>query len=208
MGSQAYFEEVAGQWDQMRQRFFSDNVRDVALAAAQVQAGRVAADLGAGTGFISEGLLRSRLQVIAVDQSPAMLKEMKEKFRAFDGIDYRVGEAERLPIADANVDYVFANMYLHHVEQPPKAIQEMVRVLKAGGRVVITDLDEHGFEFLRSEQHDRWLGFKREDVERWFIEAGLLDVRVDCVGESCCAESSSGCGSASVSIFVASGQKQ
>jgi ubiquinone/menaquinone biosynthesis C-methylase UbiE len=207
MGSQAYFEEVAGQWDQMRQRFFSDNVRDVALAAAQVQAGRVAADLGAGTGFISEGLLRSGLQVIAVDQSPAMLEEMKVKFRAFDGVDYRVGEAERLPIADANVDYVFANMYLHHVEQPPKAIQEMARVLKAGGRVVITDLDEHGFEFLRSEQYDRWLGFKREDVERWFIEAGLRDVRVDCVGESCCAESSSGCGSVSVSIFVASGQK-
>jgi ubiquinone/menaquinone biosynthesis C-methylase UbiE len=208
MGSQAYFEEVAGQWDQMRQRFFSDNVREVALATAQVQAGRVAADLGAGTGFMSEGLLRSGLQVIAVDQSPAMLEEMKAKFGAFDGIDYRVGEAESLPIADANVDYVFANMYLHHVERPPKAVQEMVRVLRAGGRVVITDLDEHGFEFLRSEQHDRWLGFKREDVERWFIEAGLRDVCVDCVGESCCAESSSGCGSASVSIFVASGQKQ
>jgi ubiquinone/menaquinone biosynthesis C-methylase UbiE len=208
MGSQAYFEEVAGQWDQMRQRFFSDNVREVALATAQVQAGRVAADLGAGTGFMSEGLLRSGLQVIAVDQSPAMLEEMKAKFGAFDGIDYRVGEAESLPIADANVDYVFANMYLHHVERPPKAVREMVRVLRAGGRVVITDLDEHGFEFLRSEQRDRWLGFKREDVERWFIEAGLRDVRLDCVGESCCAESSSGCGSASVSIFVASGQKQ
>lgn len=207
MSSRGYFEEIAGQWDQMRQSFFSDNVRDVALAAAQVQAGRVAADLGAGTGFISEGLLRSGLQVIAVDQSPAMLEEMKEKFQAFDGIDYRVGEAQSLPIADGNVDYVFANMYLHHVEQPPKAIQEMARVLKAGGRMVITDLDEHGFEFLRNEQHDRWLGFKREDVALWFIEAGLRDVRVDCVGESCCAESNSGCGSASVSIFVASGQK-
>jgi ubiquinone/menaquinone biosynthesis C-methylase UbiE len=207
MSSQAYFEEVAGQWDQMRQRFFSDNVRDVALATAQVQAGRVAADLGAGTGFISQGLLRQGVRVIAVDQSPAMLEEMRKKFQAFDGVDYRIGEAENLPITDDSVDYVFSNMYLHHVEAPAQAIQEMARVLKPGGKVVITDLDEHGFEFLRVEQHDRWLGFKREDVERWFIEAGLRDVRVDCVGESCCAESSCGCGSASVSIFVASGQK-
>jgi len=72
---------------------------------------------------------------------------------------------------------------------------------------VITDLDEHGFEFLRSEHHDRWMGFVREDVRRWFEEAGLLDVAVDSVGESCTSQSNSGSETASVSIFVASGTK-
>lgn len=61
----------------------------------------------------------------------------------------------------------------------------MVRVLKSGGKVVITDVDEHEFEFLRREQRDRWLGFKREDIERWFQEAGLKNVKVDCVEEDC-----------------------
>jgi ubiquinone/menaquinone biosynthesis C-methylase UbiE len=56
-------------------------------------------------------------------------------------------------------------MLLHHVENPKVAIKEMVRILKPGGMIVITDLDEHKFEFLKTEQHDRWMGFKREDVQ-------------------------------------------
>lgn len=207
MSSKDYFDQVAPQWDSLRQAFFSDRVREKAYAVVGVREGAVAADIGAGTGFMTEGLLRRGLQVIAVDPSQAMLAEIERKFAAAEGIECRLGEADRLPIPDETVDYVFANMVLHHVEKPPQAIKEMVRILKPGGRLVATDLDEHHFEFLQTEQHDRWLGFRREDVRRWFIEAGLTDVAVDCVGEDCCAQSSSGTEHASVSIFVAWGEK-
>jgi len=121
-------------------------------------------------------------------------------------VDFRIGEAERLPVENESVDYVFANMLLHHVEHPPDAIKEMARVLKKGGTLVITDLDEHEFEFLKEEQRDRWMGFKREDIERWFLEAGFRKTKVECANENCCAQSS--CGeSARVSIFVASTRK-
>lgn len=118
-----------------------------------------------------------------------------------------LGEAESLPIADVSVDYAMANMYLHHVEAPLTAIKEMARILKPGGKLVITDLDEHTHDFLKSEHHDRWMGFKRDHVEAWLIEAGLKNVIVDCVGGNCCATSSCGCESASISIFIASGEK-
>jgi ubiquinone/menaquinone biosynthesis C-methylase UbiE len=59
-------------------------------------------------------------------------------------------------------------MYLHHVELPSEAIKEMVRILKPGGKLVVTDLDEHAFEFLKEEHHDKWMGFRRDDIERWF----------------------------------------
>ena len=205
MDNRDYFDQVARQWDEMRKSFFSEVVREKALSVAGVEKGRIAADIGAGTGFITEGLLRKGLQVIAVDRSEAMLAEMKKKFES-SGIDYRVGDAEKLPIPDGAVDYVFANMCLHHVESPIKAIKEMVRVLKPGGKLVVTDLDEHAFEFLREEHHDRWMGFRREDIERWFKEAGLRNVSVECAGEDCCTQSS--CGEdARISIFVASGEK-
>jgi ubiquinone/menaquinone biosynthesis C-methylase UbiE len=207
MNSKNYFDQVAHAWDRMREGFFSEAVREKAFSIAGLQAGKRAADIGAGSGFIIEGLIRRGIQVIAVDQSEAMLAEMKKKFKGLKGVDYRVGNAERLPISDEAVDYVFANMFLHHVESPSLAIKEMVRILKPGGMMVITDLDEHPFAFLKTEHHDHWMGFKREEIKKWLKEAGLRNVIVDCVGENCCAQSSGGGDQASISIFVASGEK-
>ncbi len=207
MDSKKYFDDVSGRWDDMRSSFFSENVREVVLARARPEPGATAADLGAGTGFITEGLIRSGLRVIAVDQSQAMLDEMKRKFADPAEIDFRLAIPGGIPIADAEVDYVFANMFLHHVEDPGGMIREMSRIMKPGGRITISDLDEHDHEFLRTEQQDRWLGFDRCDIERWFLEAGLKDVTVESVGEDCCADSACGCERASVSIFVASASK-
>ena len=207
MSSKDYFDDVARRWDEMRGSFFSETVREVALASAQLAPGELAADLGAGTGFMTEALVRRRLKVIAVDQSEAMLEVLREKLSGAGEVECRVGEAERLPIPEAWVDHVFANMYLHHVERPAEAIREMARILKPGGKATITDLDEHEFRFLKDEQHDRWMGFRRDDVRRWLEEAGLSAVNVDCVGENCSATSAHGEGPASVSIFVAHAEK-
>jgi len=68
-------------------------------------------------------------------------------------------------------------------------------------------LYEHGFEFLRQEHQDRWMGFRREDIKEWFRSAGLENVIVDCVGENCCTRSSSGSEHARSSIFVARVEK-
>lgn len=207
MDSKIYFRKVANQWDKMRESFFSEDVREKAYSVAEVKEGQLAADIGAGTGFVTEGLLQKGLKVIAVDRSTEMLDEMKRKFINFEKVDYRQGEAENLPIRDNSVDYAMANMYLHHVEDPFIAIKEMVRILKTGGKLVITDLDEHNHEFLKTEHHDRWMGFKRDNIKKWLENAGLKSVIVDCAGGKCCASSNCGCDSANISIFIAYGEK-
>jgi ubiquinone/menaquinone biosynthesis C-methylase UbiE len=207
VGSKSYFNQISNQWDEMRQSFFSDDVREQAYAAAQVQPGELAADIGAGTGFISEGLLERGAHVVAVDQSEAMLKLLKDKFASAGDLDCRVGEAGALPVETASADAVFANMFLHHVEDPAAAVAEMARLLKPGGRLVITDLDQHNHTFLLTEQHDRWSGFKRSDVRQWFKQAGLSHVRTESVGSNCCSGSQCGCSSASIEIFLAYGEK-
>jgi ubiquinone/menaquinone biosynthesis C-methylase UbiE len=200
--SKDYFDALGGGWDRLRAGFFSERVREKALESAAVLPGRVAADLGAGTGFVTQALVARGLKVIAVDQSPPMLEALRRKFPDREAVDCRTGEAELLPIDDAAVDYSFANMFLHHVENPAQAIREMARIVRPGGRVVVTDLDTHNHEFLRTEQHDRWMGFARDDIRRWFREAGLTNIQVEDLEESCCSTSCSG-KSAAATIFIA-----
>jgi ubiquinone/menaquinone biosynthesis C-methylase UbiE len=206
--SKEYFDKVANEWDSMQKSFFSDLSRKKAFEIANIKKGDLIADIGAGTGYITEGLINKGVSVIAVDQSILMLKEMQNKFSEYDFIRYRVGESEHLPIEDSEVDFAFANMYLHHVDNPEKSIKEMSRIIKKGGKLFIMDMDEHAFEFLRIEQYDKWLGFKRADIKQWFELAGLKNVVVDCVGDRCCADSESNqTDRAEISIFIGYGEK-
>jgi len=100
MGSKDYFEEVAENWDQMRSDFFSTVVREKAYEVAGLKSDSVAADIGAGTGFVTEGLLKKGVKVIAVDQSPRMLEVIKDKFSDKGNLECREGVAEDLPLED------------------------------------------------------------------------------------------------------------
>jgi precorrin-6B methylase 2 len=61
---------LPGKWDAMRPGLFPESVREKAFAVARVTPAGRAADIGAGTGFVTEGLLRRGVRVVAVDQSP------------------------------------------------------------------------------------------------------------------------------------------
>jgi ubiquinone/menaquinone biosynthesis C-methylase UbiE len=203
--TRTYFDRVANDWEAMRTCFFGEGVRRSAVEAARIVPGQTVADVGTGTGFIAEAALDAGARVVGIDNSERMLEQARTRFagRSFEA---RRGDTDALPLPDAEVDAVLGNMVLHHAPDPGAAIREMARVLKPGGMLVITDADTHTHEWLRTEQHDRWLGFDRSDVDGWFRAAGLTDVAVGDTREMC--SPTSACGErAEITIFLARGQK-
>jgi ubiquinone/menaquinone biosynthesis C-methylase UbiE len=127
----------------------------------------------------------------------------------FQNLEFRVADGLSLPLPDSSLDAAFANMYLHHCPDPLAAIREIVRTLRPGGRLVITDMDAHSHAWLRTEMSDLWMGFEREQIRAWFEQAGLVNVIVDCTGQSCQAGCQNSQGEhADISIFVASGARR
>ena len=203
--SKPYFEEVSQDWDSMGNSFFGDRPRDTIYKDIKVTNGMHIADIGSGAGYLLEPLIDEAVHLYAFDQSPNMLQVIKTKFG--DKVNAIESTSENLDCPTGHMDIVMANMYLHHVERPKQAITEMVRILKPGGTLIFTDLDRHDYDFLITEQHDRWKGFERSDIEQWMSIAGLQKVLINCVGATCCADSGCSDTKAEIGIFIAKGIK-
>jgi arsenite methyltransferase len=207
--SSDYFERVAGQWDQLRAGYLKESVREAAIAKAYLRPEMMVADVGTGTGFVAAGLAPLVSRVYALDGSSAMLEVARRNLAAFSNVVFQVADGSTLALEDGSVDAVFANMYLHHCADPAAAIREMVRVLKPGGRLVITDMDRHEHEWMRREMADEWLGFERGQVKSWFRQASLVNILVDATSQSCCATSTADqAANAEISVFVATGSRR
>ena len=102
-----------------------------------------ALDAACGTGRYSRYLAERGHRVIGVDRSPAMLAKAREKL---PGSEFREGDLEALPLASASVDLAVCALALVHLPEVGHAIAELARVVRPGGRVIISDV--HPFVVL------------------------------------------------------------
>lgn len=142
-GSKNYFANVAEEWDEIRSGFFTEAMRDAAIERAGLPELAIVADVGTGTGFVLQGLANHAAELVGFDESAEMLEVARRNLAGHPHLTLRQAEGQNLPAEDDTFDAVFANMYLHHAPQPSQAIREMTRILKPGGKLVITDLDSH-----------------------------------------------------------------
>ena len=139
MRSQEFFASTAGQWDHVREELFGGRFHLAALAGL-ASANWVAGDLGCGTGQTSAALAPFVSRVVAVDGSPAMLQAAARRLSGIANVELRQGELEALPIDNDSLDVGTLMLVLHHLSEPQKAIAELTRVLKPGGKVLIVDM--------------------------------------------------------------------
>lgn len=175
--SQQFFSTSAGQWDKLRGELFGGSFHLSALLGL-CDPDWTVGDLGCGTGQIAEALAPWVRQVIAVDDSAAMLQAAKRRVRALDNVEIRKGSLEALPIADQSLDAVTCVLVLHHLPAPATALAEAARVLRPGGRLLLADMMPHDREIYRAQMGHVWLGFSESEITRYLAEAGFEAIRV------------------------------
>ncbi len=165
------------------------------LFYAGIREGMTVLDLGSGAGF--DAFLAARkvgkgVHVIGVDMTPEMVAKARENARkaSMDNVEFRLGEIENLPVADDLVDVVISNCVLNLSPDKPRVFAEVFRVLKAGGRIAISDVVAR-FELPEDIRHnpELYTGCMAgaETVERLEMilrTLGFKDVRITLKEES------------------------
>lgn len=148
-----------------RKRMYEDatgpDARDVVVeAVGQVRPTSVL-EVGCGEGELAARMVADLgAQVVAVDQSERMVELARAR-----GVDARVGDVQQLPFPDASFDVAVAAWMLYHVADLDRAIGELARVLRPGGRLVaVTNASDHLHEMLELTGVDDWhFAFRAED---------------------------------------------
>lgn len=159
------------------------------VALASLKEGEIVLDLGSGTGmdcFLAAIKVGPKGRVIGVDMTPEMVakaRKIAEK-EGYKNVEFRLGEIENLPVANNSIDVIISNCVINLSPDKKRVFEEVYRVLKPGGRFMISDLvllkPLPGFI---KESVETYIGCLsgaglKEDYINLIKQAGFNDIRI------------------------------
>jgi ArsR family transcriptional regulator len=107
-----------------------------------------------------------------------MLDAARHRLGAAKNVELRQGELESLPIDGGELDVAMLSLMLHYSPAPARALSEVGRVVRKGGRVLVVDMLPHDREEYQQQMGHVWLGFSEKQITRFLAGAGFGDTRV------------------------------
>src|SRR6516165_9009992 len=137
-------------------------------------------DVACGPGVVTAALAPNAASIVAFDATEQMLETAKARCAraGLSNVEFQSGDAESLPFADAQFDGAVTRAAVHHFADPQRAINEMFRVLRPGGTVVIADVissEDADESRLHNPSHVRMLQASELDSDA--SRAGFRDLQ-------------------------------
>jgi ArsR family transcriptional regulator len=115
---------------------------------------------------------------VAVDSSTEMLDAARLRVGAARNVDLRQGDLEGLPLDTGELDAAMLSLVLHYSPSPARALTEVGRVIRKGGRVLVVEMLPHDRQEYQQQMGHVWLGFSEKQISRFLTGAGFSDVRI------------------------------
>ena len=168
-----YFSKI---YDYVNPIFYSKEMRKIVVDMAKIARGDLVLEVGCGTGFTTEEIVKrvGEENVYAVDLTP---EQMEKAVNRFKNVNFVRGDAENLPFKDNVFDAAISAGSIEYWPNPQKGIEEMARVTKKGGRVVILAPRKPDNRVVRKFAESIMLFPSTQQCVLWMEKAGLIDIR-------------------------------
>jgi len=134
-------------------------------------------EVGTGKGYFTVALAQKGYSFVTIDVSSDEQKfaRMNIQYLGLEKqVDFQVLDAGKLHFEDKSFDYIFAVNLIHHLDEPYRVVDEMVRVLNDGGKMVLSDFSKKGFDLIKKIHESEGGTHGEGKVELKDIETALL----------------------------------
>jgi len=130
-------------------------------------------DIASGDGVLAELLAPHAHRYVCIDASPRVVAAAKERLRRYKNVEVREADMHALPFVDASFDLVVLMHALTYAAKPAQAVAEAARVLKRGGRLLLSSLARHEHRSVVEAYGHANLGFSDKELKKFVDKAGL-----------------------------------
>jgi ubiquinone/menaquinone biosynthesis C-methylase UbiE len=180
--ARTFYKYLSRVYDQVNKFVWTAEMRDDAISMLDIEPDDRVLDVGCGTGFATEGLLKETGNVVALDQSVHQLEQAWTKLGKLDPVAFHLGDAERLPFRNDVFDVVWSSGSIEYWPEPIVALRELRRVAKPGAPVLVIGPNYPENRVAQHLADAIMLFYDEAEADRMFAAAGYEEVTHDVMG--------------------------